>query len=168
MILCKTTALVSLLASVLCGCAASLGTSTKGLEIPIEQAAVRFAADMQVGGYKVVTTTELKKWLDEGRDFTIISTVPFAIDRLFGTLPGARSATLPQDERDLAPEDREHLLMAAGNDKQRTLVVYSGFVACRRSHIGAKMLVDNGFSNVYRYPAGIAGWSEAGYQTVKQ
>jgi rhodanese-related sulfurtransferase len=164
-----TFALAALSALALAGCATSpaIGTSTKGLEIPIEKAAVKFAADLKAGGYKVVTTDELKKWLDDGRKITIVSSMPAAEDRSLGVLPGAANAAMPKTEQDLTPEDKEHMLMAAGGDKGSTIVVYCGFVACRRSHIGAKMLVDNGYRNVYRYPAGIAGWSEAGYGLAK-
>jgi len=163
----KPSALISLLVLVLSGCAATIGTSPKGLEVPIEKAAVTFAADLKEGGYKVVTSAELKKWLDEGKNIIIISTLSFHEGRVNGTLPGALNAALPAAEKDLAPEDKEGLLHAAGNDKEKYLVIYGGFVGCRRSHIGAKLLVDNGFKNVYRYPAGIAGWSEAGYSLVK-
>jgi rhodanese-related sulfurtransferase len=74
---------------------------------------------------------------------------------------------MPVSEKEITPEDREHLLRAAGNNKERSLVVYCGFVACRRSHVGAKLLVDYGFRNVYRYPAGIAGWGQAGFPLTK-
>jgi rhodanese-related sulfurtransferase len=47
------------------------------------------------------------------------------------------------------------------------LVVYCGFVACRKSHIGAKLLVDYGYKNVYRYPAGVIAWAEAGNSVKK-
>jgi len=163
----KLSALVSLLALALSGCAATIGTSPKGLEVPIEKAAVTFAADLKEGGYQVVTTDELKKWLDGGKNIVTISTLSFFEGRVTGTLPGALNATMPTAAKDLTPEDKEGLLHVAGNDKEQYLVIYGGFVGCRRSHIGAKLLVDNGFKNVYRYPAGIAGWSEAGYSLVK-
>lgn len=150
----------------LSGCA-SIGTSPKGLEVPIERAAIKFSSDMKDGGYKVVSTEELKKWLDEGRKLTIISSLPEAEDRSFGTLPGALNAAMPKGEKDLTPEDKERLLRVAGTDKDTPLVIYCGFVACRRSHIGAKLLIDNGFKNVFRYPAGITGWNESGYLLVK-
>lgn len=35
---------------------ASAQTSPKGLEVPVEKAAVKFAADVKDGGYKVVDT----------------------------------------------------------------------------------------------------------------
>jgi len=164
---CRQTALGTLFALALAGCASSNGTSPRGLEVPVENAAVRLSADLQTGGYRIITTAELKQWLDEGRAITIISTLPAYGERVSGILPGSVNAGMPLLEQELAPEDREHMLMAAGSDKQRILVVYSGFVACRRSHIGAKLLRDEGYKNVYRYPAGLAGWSEAGYLRSK-
>ncbi len=163
----KMTVILSLFALALGGCAAPRGSSPKGLEAPIEQAAINFAADINENKYRIVTTAELKKWFDEKREITIISTLPSAQDRESGMIPGALNATMPTSAKEFTPEDREHMLMAAGNDKQRPLVVYCGFMACRRSHFGAMMLVDMGFKNVYRYPAGITAWAEAGYPVVK-
>ena len=160
-------AVITVMALMLAGCAATRGTSLKGLEVPIEGAAVKFSADLKAGGYKVVVTDELKKWLDEGRKLTLISSLSWAEDRKSGVIPGALSATMPKSENDITPEDREHLLRAAGDDKEHTLVVYCGYVACRRSHVGAKLLVDYGYKNVYRYPAGITGWEESGYPLTK-
>ena len=164
--LCKMTATLSLFALALSGCATAKGTSPKGLENPIEQAAINFSADVNASRYKIVTTAELKKWLDENRKITVISTLPLAQDMALGIIPGALNASMPLTAMELTPEDREHLLQAAGSDKERTLVVYCGFVSCRRSHFGAKMLVDEGYKNVYRYPAGITGWREAGYPVI--
>jgi rhodanese-related sulfurtransferase len=74
---------------------------------------------------------------------------------------------MPGAEKDLTQADKDLLIKTAGMEKDKTIVVYCGFVACRRSHIGAKILVDEGFINVYRYPAGIIGWKEMGYPTDK-
>ena len=160
-------AVFALMALMLTGCAAKHGTSPKGLEVPIEKAAVRFSSDVKEGGYKIVTTDELKKWLDEGNKMTVLSSLPWSEDRVLGVIPGALSAPLPKTEKELTPEDKESLLRAAGDDKDKVLVVYCGFVACRRSHIGAKLLTDNGYRNVYRYPAGITGWIESGFPVKK-
>lgn len=159
----KRLALLTISAVVLAGCASGrIGTSPRGLEVPIEKAAIRLSADMKTGGYKIVTTDELKKWLDDGREMTVVSALPAADEKKYGIIAGSVNAAMPLTESDITPEDREHLLTAAGSNEQRLLVVYSGFMACRRSHIGAKLLVDKGFKNVYRYPAGISGWLEAG------
>lgn len=46
---------------------------------------------------------------------------------------------------------------------KKKIVVYCGFVGCERSHQGAMFLVKKGVTNVYRYPGGISGWVDAGY-----
>ncbi len=160
-------ALLIVMALILSGCASTHGTSPKGLEIPFEKAAIKFSADIKDGGYKVVSTDELKKWLDEGKKLTIISSLPVTEDKLFGLLPSAVNAAMPKTEKELTAADKDNLLKAAGNDNEKTIVIYCGFVACRRSHIGARILVENGYKNVYRYPAGITGWVESKYPLAK-
>ena len=151
----------------LAGCAGTIGTSPAGLEVPIEKAAMKFSSDVKAGGYKVVATDELKKWLDEGRQLTIISALPTEDDAAIGRIANAVNGVMPKSEKELTPADKERLLKVAGSDKDKPVVIYCGFVACRRSHIGASILVENGFKNVYRYPAGTVGWSEAGNTLVK-
>ena len=46
-------------------------------------------------------------------------------------------------------------------NKDKKIIVYCGFVKCKRSHEGAKFLVKKGFTNVYRYPGGISAWVDA-------
>jgi len=146
---------------------ASPGTSPQGKEVPIETAAVKLVADVKNGGYQLVTTEELKKWIDAGKAMTIISTLPADEDKALGIIPLAVNGFMPKTEKELTPADKNALLKAAGPDKGKTIVIYCGFVACRRSHIGAKILVENGFNNVYRYTGGIIAWQDAGYQLTK-
>ena len=160
-------AAVALSALALGGCASTHGTSPKGLEMPIEKASLKLAADVKDGGYKVVATDELKKWLDQGKNVTIVSALPLLEDKQYGTLPGAVNGAIPKTEKELTQADRDNLLKSVGSDKEKTMVIYCGFVACRRSHIGAKILVENGFQNVYRYPGGITAWQEMGYPITK-
>lgn len=160
-------ALVSSMMMLLAGCATTVGTSPQGLELPIEKATVKFASDIKDGGYNVVGTEELKKWLDDKKQVTVISTLPAEDDKLFGLLPAAVNGVMPKSEKELTQADKDNLLKVAGEDRDKTYVLYCGFVACRRSHLGAKTLVENGFKNVYRYPAGVVGWKEAGYALVK-
>lgn len=148
-------------------CATGHGTSPKGLELPIEQATLKFAADVKDGGYKIVTTSELKKMIDDGQKLIIISSLPKEEDAKFGKIHSAINGAMPKTEKEITPADKENLLKIAGTDKNATVVTYCGFVACRRSHHAAKILVENGFKNVYRYPGGITGWSEAGYPLTK-
>jgi rhodanese-related sulfurtransferase len=156
-------AFVSVISLNLAGCAVTHGTSPKGLEVPIEKASVKFSSDVKDGGYKIVATDELKRWLDEGKKMTLVSALPAAEDKSFGTLPAAVNGAMPKSEKELTPADKDKLLLTAGSDKEKAIVIYCGFVACRRSHIGAKILVENGFRNVYRYPGGITAWQEMGY-----
>ena len=158
----KLIAILGVISFALVGCATTHGTSPKGLEIPIENAAVKFSSDVKDGGYGIVDTATLKKWLDEAKKMLIISTLPASEDKDFGMLPSAVNAAMPKTEKELTPAAKDAIIKAAGDDKEKTIVVYCGFVACRRSHIGAKILVDDGFKNVYRYPAGITGWQEMG------
>lgn len=160
-------AIVAMAALALAGCATTIGTSPKGLEAPIEQASLKFSSDLKDGGYKIVQSDELKKWLDSGKKITIISTLPATDDKSFGTLPAAVNGAMPKTEKELTGAEKDNLLKAAGPDKEQTIVVYCGWVSCRRSHIGAKILVDNGYSNVYRYPGGITAWQELGYPLIK-
>jgi rhodanese-related sulfurtransferase len=151
----------------LAGCATVPGTSSKGLEIPIEKATLKFMADVKDGGYKIVNTDDLKKWIDEGKKMTIISALTLDDDKNIGKLPGAVNGVMPKTEKELTQADKDNLLKVVGNDKEKAIVIYCGFVACRRSHLGAKVLVENGFQNVYRYPGGTTAWAEMGYPLVK-
>jgi rhodanese-related sulfurtransferase len=159
--------LLSGIAFLFLGCANGKGTAPKGSEVTIEKAAIKFAEDIKNGGYKIVTTDELKKWTNEGGRMLIISTLPATDDKDLGRIPTAVTSTMPGAEKDITQDDKDLLIKTAGMERDRTIVVYCGFVACRRSHIGAKLLVDEGFTNVYRYPAGILGWKEMGYPTTK-
>jgi rhodanese-related sulfurtransferase len=47
--------------------------------------------------------------------------------------------------------------------KNKKIVLYCGFVKCTRSHMAAKYLVEQGYTNVYRQPGGISAWVDAGY-----
>lgn len=159
--------LIAAVAFAVTGCAAGHGTSPKGLEIPIEKAAIKFAADTKPGAYKVVTTEDLRKWMDEKKPMVVVSALPAEEDAKFGKLPGAVNGMIPKTEKELTPADRERIVAAAGADKGKTVVVYCGFVACRRSHIGATILAESGYTDVYRFPAGITGWAELGLPLVK-
>lgn len=151
----------------LSGCA-SVGTSPKGHEAPIEKAAMKLTSDVKDGGYRVVGAEELKKWLDEGKKPLLVSTLPVADDASFGVLPGAVSGPMPKFDKEVTQADKDGVVKAAGAEKDRTIVVYCGFVGCRRSHFGAKALVEAGFQNVYRFPGGIAAWQDLGFPLAKK
>jgi rhodanese-related sulfurtransferase len=150
----------------LAGCAGGVGTSPKGLEAPIEKASIRLVADVREGGYTLVGADELNKWVTEKKPMIVIDTMPRE-NFVAGHITGAVNSPMPKTDKELTPYDKESLLAAAGADKNATIVAYCGFVACRRSHWAAKILVENGYTNVLRYPGGWIGWCELGYPVSK-
>jgi rhodanese-related sulfurtransferase len=152
-------ALISVFALAAC---AGIGTSPKGLETPIEKASMKLVSDVKDGGYKLIGAEELNKMFAEKKDFVLIDTMPKQnYDKTH--IKGAFNSPMPKTDKELTPFDKENILKVAGHDKDKTIVVYCGFTACRRSHLGAKILIDNGFNNVYRFPGGIVGWQENVY-----
>ena len=45
-------------------------------ELQNEKIAVKFEREVERGGYKVVTTQELKGWIDQKKDLLIVDTMP--------------------------------------------------------------------------------------------
>ena len=82
--------------------------------------------------------------------------------RPVSTLKGAVNAGLPKEMKDLKPEEKEAFLKTLGDNKDKKIVIYCGFVACERSHVGAVLAKEAGYKNVYRFPGGIAAWLDAG------
>ncbi|HSR13894.1 MAG TPA: rhodanese-like domain-containing protein [Thermodesulfobacteriota bacterium] len=136
-------------------------------ELEIEKAAVKFQREVERGGYKVVTTQELKGWLDQKKEMLIVDTMP-ASNFKKEHIPGAVNFELQRPELEQMSEkmkaDFETLL---GPDKERTIVFYCGFTDCERSHNGAMWAKRLGYKNAYRQPGGIKGWLEAGYPVAK-
>ncbi len=152
-------ALLSVLALSAC---AGIGTSPKGLESPIEKASMTLVTDAKSGGYQLIGAEALNKWLTEKKDVIVIDTMPKEdFDKI--RIKGAVNSPMPKGEKELTHYDKKTILTVAGEDKDKTIVLYCGFTACRRSHWGAKILIENGYKSVYRYPGGITGWLEYQY-----
>ena len=155
---------VLLVLSLAGGAMAAWGTK----ELDTEKSAVTFAAEVQRGGYKVVSTQELKNWIDQKKAMLIVDTMPFEDSYKKQHVPGAVQMLFPIPEMttidDKTKADLEKLL---GPDKDRLIVFYCGFVKCTRSHNGAMWAVKLGYKNVYRYPGGIKAWAEADYPIEK-
>ena len=137
-------------------------------ELDIEKIAVKFEREVERGGYRVITTQELKSWLDQKKDMLIVDTMPPDNFRK-QHIPGAVNfeiQKLPEltQMSDKMRVDFEKLL---GPDKDRTIVFYCGFTDCERSHNAAMWAIKFGYKNVYRQPGGIKGWLEAGYPVEK-
>ncbi len=143
-------------------------------EVEKEKGAVKLVREVMRGGYDVVSTQELKKWMDEKKDMVIVDTMPYEKSYKKAHVPGAVQILFPIPEMDTwqtgetagkTKEDFEKLL---GPDKNRTIIIYCGFVKCTRSHNGAMWAAKLGYKNVYRFAGGIYAWKGADYpvQTV--
>ena len=142
-------------------------------EVEKEAAAVKLVREVQRGGYDVVTTEELKKWIDTGKEMIIIDTMPYTASYKKQHVPGAVQFLFPIPEMETwdtketegkTPEDFGKLL---GDDKEKMVVIYCGFVKCTRSHNGSAWAVKLGYKNVYRFPGGIFAWKGADYPLEK-
>ena len=138
-------------------------------EVEKELGAVKLVREVQRGGYNVVTTAELKKWIDSGKEITIIDTMPYEASYRKNHIPGAKQFLFPIPEMTIwtlaetdnkSQSDFEKLL---GADEGRTIVIYCGFVKCTRSHNGAIWANKLGYKNVYRDSGGIFAWKGANY-----
>jgi thiosulfate/3-mercaptopyruvate sulfurtransferase len=142
-------------------------------EVEKEAGAVKLVHEVERGGYKVIKTDELKQWIDSKKDMIIVDTMPYADSYKKGHVPGAKQFLFPipdmnewnsKETDGKTPADFEALL---GADKNKTVVIYCGFVKCTRSHNGAAWARKQGYTNVYRYPGGIFAWKGAGYPMEK-
>jgi thiosulfate/3-mercaptopyruvate sulfurtransferase len=156
--------LVIIAALILTGC----GKSWSGKELATEKSAVKLSREVARGGYKLVSTAELKKWIDQKKPMMIIDTMPLKDSYVKQHVPGAVQYLFPIPEvKEMSEADQAKFEKFLGADKDKTLVFYCGFVKCTRSHNGAMWAVKLGYKNVYRYPGGIKAWMEAGYPVAK-
>ena len=81
---------------ILCGAghAAVWGTS----ELDTEKLAVKFAGEVIKGGYKIVTTDELKAWVEKKEPMLVVDTMPLEDSYVKNHIPGAVQFELPVDE----------------------------------------------------------------------
>ena len=139
------------------------GTAKGNNEQKIETASMKLVKAVNKGGYELVSTEDLNSWIDQKKDMVIVDTMPAkSFDK--NRIPGAVNAELPMKADELKPEQKEAFLKALGDDKNKTVVVYCGFVGCARSDVGAVIAKEAGFTNVYRHPGGIVAWMDAGYK----
>jgi rhodanese-related sulfurtransferase len=142
-------------------------------ELEKEAGAVKLAREVQKGGYNLVTTEELKQWIDSKKDMLIVDTMPYEDSYKKQHVPGAVQFLFPipdMNQWDIKETDgktQEDYIKLLGNDKNKPIIIYCGFVKCTRSHNGAVWAVKLGYKNVYRYSGGIFAWKGAGYQAGK-
>ncbi|OQX19775.1 MAG: sulfurtransferase [Desulfobulbaceae bacterium A2] len=142
-------------------------------EVETETAAVKLLRDTERGGYKVVSTQELKGWIDAGKAMVIVDTMPFADSYKKEHVPGAKQFLFPipdmpaWDSKETDGKSQADFEALLGPDKDKTVVIYCGFVKCTRSHNGAVWATKLGYKNVYRHPGGVFAWKGAGYPVEK-
>ncbi len=142
-------------------------------EVEKEAGAVKLVREVQRGGYDVVTTEELKQWIDSGKDMVIVDTMPYEASYKKNHVPGAVQFLFPipemeqWDTNETGGKSKEDFITLLGSDKNKPIVIYCGFVKCTRSHNGAAWAVKLGYKNVYRYPGGIFAWKGADYPVEK-
>lgn len=142
-------------------------------EVEKETAAVKLVREVQRGGYDVVSTAELKEWIDAGRDMVIVDTMPYEASYKKNHVPGAVQFLFPIPEmkqwniKDTDGKTREDFIKLLGSNRNKTIVIYCGFVKCTRSHNGAAWAVKLGYQNVYRHPGGIFAWKGADFPVEK-
>jgi thiosulfate/3-mercaptopyruvate sulfurtransferase len=142
-------------------------------EVEKEAGAVKLAREVIRGGYDLVTTAELKKWIDGKKDMLIVDTMPYEASYQKQHVPGAEQFLFPipemtsWDSGETAGKSQADYVKLLGADKSKTLVIYCGFVKCTRSHNGALWAKKLGYTKVYRYPGGIYAWRGAKYPVAK-
>jgi rhodanese-related sulfurtransferase len=137
-------------------------------ELETEKTAVTFAREVTRGGYRILTTEELKGWMDQKKAMLVVDTMPYEASYKKQHVPGAVQMEFPIPEMtQLDDKARAALEKLLGPDKERLIVFYCGFVKCTRSHNGAMWAVRLGYRNVYRHPGGIKAWDEADYPIEK-
>lgn len=133
-----------------------------------ETVAITFAGEVMRGGYKPVTTEELKKWVDEKKPMLIVDTMPYEESYKKQHIPAAVQIEFPIPEmKEIDDNKKAELIKLLGPDKNRPIVFYCGFTECTRSHNAAMWAVNLGYKNVYRNPGGIVGWVQSGYPAEK-
>ena len=142
-------------------------------EVKKETGAVKLVREVQKGGYDVVKTNELNTWINEKKEMIIIDTMPYEASYKKNHIPGAFQFLFPipdlnqWDAKEPGAKSQAEYEKLLGPDKNKTIVVYCGFVKCTRSHNGAVWAKKLGYKNVYRYPGGIFAWKGAGYKMEK-
>jgi thiosulfate/3-mercaptopyruvate sulfurtransferase len=160
--------LVMMIGILIIGPAATALAAWGDKELETETLAVTFAREVARGGYSIITTAELKKWIDTKKEMILVDTMPYEASYKKQHIPGAVQIEFPIPEMtqidDKTKADFEKLL---GQNKERLIVFYCGFTKCTRSHNAAMWAIKLGYKNVYRQPGGIKAWAEADYPVGK-
>lgn len=137
------------------------------VETAREVEAVKLARDTQAGGYQLLTAAELKKMIDEAKPMVLVDTMPYEASYKKEHLPGAKQFLFPVarmsswDTKETDGKTEADFTALLGEDKDKPLVFYCGFVKCTRSDNGAAWARKLGYTQVYRFPGGLFAWKGA-------
>ena len=160
---------VSMLLVILVSVSQSAADDSFAQEVEKEVAAVKLAREVMRGGYDLVTVNELKGWIDENKDMVIVDTMPYEASYKNEHVPGAIQFLFPiadmedWDSKETDGKTIDVFKKLLGQDKEKTIVIYCGFVKCTRSHNGTAWARKLGYKKVYRFAGGIYAWKGAGF-----
>ena len=143
------------------------GTNRFEQEVETEAAAIKLTGETVLGGYELLSTKDVKQMLDQSEDFLLIDAMP-ADSFNKGRIPTAVNFAFPKEplegwqDKSMEGRKQQDYAQLLGENKERKIVVYCGYVKCARSHNAAICAQELGFTNVYRYPGGVYAWRGAG------
>ena len=90
--------------------------------------------------------------------------------KAYGLVPGAVQFSFPIPDMETwdisktGGKTKADFVALLGPDKNKTIVIYCGFVKCTRSHNSAAWAKKLGYKNVFKYPDGIFAWKGEKYE----
>lgn len=152
--------------------AGGCGTNKFQQQAALEEKAVTLARQTAEGGYGLITTDELKKLIDAKKDVLIVDAMPYQDSYAKGHIPGAVQFEFPKEPgmkewstKDTGGKSQADYEKLLGEDKDKPIIVYCGYVECGRSHNAAVWAKSLGYTDVKRHPGGIFAWKGRGYPT---
>ncbi len=121
-----------------------------------EMAAAKKEMPAQLPGVKIITTAELKRWMDHGKKFILLD------NRIKEQYDAERIKGAKWLLADHLLADPSLLNQFKKDD---VIVNYCNGVLCWRSPAVAEMMVKAGFKNVYWYREGLPDWKKMKYPT---
>ena len=103
-----------------------------------------------------IAASDLKQWIDEDKDFTLIDTLP-ANSYSLNHIPSAKHA-------DVRGHDFVHQVEQKATDKNKPVVVYCMSQNCTLTPLAIEKLAKAGYKQILDYAGGLADWQDAGYQ----
>lgn len=144
------------------------GTNKFEQEVSIEASSVKFAREAVSGQYPILSTTEVNELHENSTECLLLDAMPAASSFNKAHIPGAVNFEFPKAPMDAWTEEtmpgrtKEAYQALLGDEFDRLIVVYCGFVKCARSHNAAVFAKELGYTNVKRYAGGIYAWRGAG------